>query len=537
MKKIRETTVISIGIDNYKESPLTNCSNDAITFYDALLSNNYNLNEEKSVCLTSKKSDLNISKSEILKAIDGLIKNSSENELTIFYFSGHGTQRKTNNKQDYYLVVQDDAGLEDNLIDFSEIKEKYKKSKAKNKIIILDTCYSGALLKDESKVDSNKFREKIFKNTKGFYILASSTSEQTSSNTSTSNINLSLFTNYLVEAFRGNPKALQDNKLTIFSLYTYLSKNVTNISRFNKEIQEPTIDAKAVHVLELADFSNSSKYEPLESNILSNVNNITKGKVQLTELRLGFNPIFSILNANEELSVVLEEIFYNLESNINPFLLITIEEEDKILEKLKNSTNDNEGRKLKIKTNKIIKIFESLKNELYQKINLLYQVRYNLKGKSENFEIHSIILNKLIPNIYSARLLFEELLNYSSVEFDKIKPFPYTTNTSKKLDLDIDIIYGQDQFAPGKLSFSVELNDTEVTYLMEKFKLKDIQKLYDLFQVPFFNYDTIKWENESLINQVLPKFIDSLFKYYKDKDLNEIDKNRLDLDNYLIGLR
>lgn len=67
-------------------------------------------------------------------------------ELLVFYFSGHGMPDPDNqtNGADPYMVPYDaDLGLKDTLIGLNTIVSKLEKSRAKNIVIILDSCFSG----------------------------------------------------------------------------------------------------------------------------------------------------------------------------------------------------------------------------------------------------------------------------------------------------------------------------------------------------------------------------------------------------------
>lgn len=122
-----------VGINNYPDAPLLGCVPDAKEFarlieFNDDHSRNFNVNLQ-----------LNISrKHSLLEMITELFAGS--NHTALLYFSGHGFL----NELGGYLVTPDHQKY-DQGISMNEILLLANQSKARDKIIILDCCHSGAM--------------------------------------------------------------------------------------------------------------------------------------------------------------------------------------------------------------------------------------------------------------------------------------------------------------------------------------------------------------------------------------------------------
>ena len=122
-----------IGINDYLNSPLTGCENDAYAVKSLLETNgdgspNFDIELKLNV---PTKSDL---KTLIIDLFSG------DADIALFYFSGHGYLDEIGGG---YLVTPD-AKNNDPGVGMDEILNYANSSNCKNKIIILDCCHSGA---------------------------------------------------------------------------------------------------------------------------------------------------------------------------------------------------------------------------------------------------------------------------------------------------------------------------------------------------------------------------------------------------------
>lgn len=122
-----------VGINNYRSAPLCGCVNDANQIASLLRSNedgspNFDIKLEK-----------DIQKKGILRThIQDLFKGNAD--VALFYFSGHGYV-----DGDEGYIVTSDFSEGDMGISTTDVLSMANRSTVKNKIIILDSCYSGNL--------------------------------------------------------------------------------------------------------------------------------------------------------------------------------------------------------------------------------------------------------------------------------------------------------------------------------------------------------------------------------------------------------
>lgn len=217
-----------IGIDNYPKSPLNGCVNDAVAFSDIIKKNgdntrNFDYKLEKNVQ----------TKSTLMSLIVELFNGTPETAL--LYFSGHGHFNEIGG----YLVTPDHTEYSAG-VSMDEILTIANRSKAKNKVIILDCCYSGAM-------GSPAITGHVYSNiAEGVTILTASRK-----NESAVEINgHGIFTNLLLGALDGGAADLS-GCITPGSIYAYIDQSlgewdqrpifITNISRFTplRKIKPP----------------------------------------------------------------------------------------------------------------------------------------------------------------------------------------------------------------------------------------------------------------------------------------------------------
>lgn len=130
---------LCVGIDCYEHiEDLHGCVNDANSVKAALERNgDGTLNFEiKIMCATSETSY--IKRSELRDAIENLFK--SESEIAVLYYSGHGSFDALGGYLCTSEIERPDEGLS-----LNDVMGIVSQSKARNKIIILDSCFCGAI--------------------------------------------------------------------------------------------------------------------------------------------------------------------------------------------------------------------------------------------------------------------------------------------------------------------------------------------------------------------------------------------------------
>jgi hypothetical protein len=125
-----------IGIDDYPTSPLSGCVNDAKAM-EALLKEHADGSPNFDVRLVTAPG-ATITRSSLRKSISELFE-MADCDVALLYFSGHGTE----NNLGGYLVTPDAASYDEG-VNLAEVLTMANASPARERIIILDSCMSGA---------------------------------------------------------------------------------------------------------------------------------------------------------------------------------------------------------------------------------------------------------------------------------------------------------------------------------------------------------------------------------------------------------
>jgi hypothetical protein len=125
-----------VGIDEYPDAPLKGCVNDAMAV-GRLLREHENGDPNFSVRAMLQPPQT-VTRSALRGALGQLFSPSDEADVALFYFAGHGTE---NNLGGY--IVTSDSKRYDEGIALTDILTLANKSKARECVILLDSCHSG----------------------------------------------------------------------------------------------------------------------------------------------------------------------------------------------------------------------------------------------------------------------------------------------------------------------------------------------------------------------------------------------------------
>lgn len=207
-----------VGINDYPSSPLRGCINDASSIATILEANgngdpNFEVRLERNVS----------SKSKLKAMIVELFSGSSD--VVLFYFSGHGFLNEIGG----YLVTPDYSKYDEG-ISMDEILVIANQSKAKDKIIILDCCHSGAMGNPTINGGVSNLGE-------GISILTASRDDEPAKEINGHGV----FTNLLISALQGGAADLRGH-ISPGGVYAYIDQALgaweqrpvfkTNVSRF-----------------------------------------------------------------------------------------------------------------------------------------------------------------------------------------------------------------------------------------------------------------------------------------------------------------
>jgi len=245
-----------VGIDYYEEiSALRGCVNDAHAvkaMLDRHADGSVNFGVKMMVGMSQKDA---ISRAILKESVRELF--ADDDDVVLLYFAGHGYIETTGG----YLCASDCKTGDDGL-PLSEILTLANQSKAKNKIIILDSCHSGIA----GEHPTNKIVSEI---ADGVTILTASTKDQYASEEAGSGV----FTTLLVDALGGAAANLV-GEVTPGSVYAHIDQSLgtwgqrpvfkTNVRKFVslRKVQPPL---PLSELRRISEFFPSSGYEfPLD---------------------------------------------------------------------------------------------------------------------------------------------------------------------------------------------------------------------------------------------------------------------------------
>lgn len=208
-----KTYLVAVGVSDYpgNNNDLRLPANDAATVRYVYSKNS----NAESVLLTNN----NATKSALLSKLRSTFAKATENDIIVFFFSGHGTKG---------AFCAYDAQ-----IPYSEIRKAMASSKAKNKMIFADACFSGKMRQGRKNTAEQSF------NNYNIMLFLSSRGNETS--IERRDMKNGFFTSCLQKGLRGGADANKDRTITAKELFNYVSKNV---KRLSSEKQHPVMWGK-----------------------------------------------------------------------------------------------------------------------------------------------------------------------------------------------------------------------------------------------------------------------------------------------------
>lgn len=196
-----------VGIDHYPRAPLTGCVNDA-TRMEALLRTHHD-GSPNFHCRSLVSSQMDVTRPVLRKEVEGLFAKPAD--VALFFFAGHGTA----NNLGGHLVTRD-AERYDEGVPMGDVLTMANASKARERIILLDCCNSGAF----GQVPEVDNRQAVL--AEGVSVLTACRDTETASEVGGGG----LFTTRTCEALEGGAADVC-GKVTVASLYAYLDEVLT----------------------------------------------------------------------------------------------------------------------------------------------------------------------------------------------------------------------------------------------------------------------------------------------------------------------
>ena len=219
---------VVVGVGRYSSMPVLKYSDDdAYQFYAFLKSPEGGALPDRQVKVLV---DEDATRSNVLQTMRQILLKADENDVIVFYFSGHGV--------DGAFLPQDFDGINNRLL-HSEVKQIFEQSHAKHKICIADACFSGSLLAMKQGFDFNQMKDfyRAFENTAGGMALLMSSKSQEYS-LEDQGLRSGIFSHYLIRGLKGEADVDGDHIVTIREIYDYVYKNVRT---YTSNAQTPNI--------------------------------------------------------------------------------------------------------------------------------------------------------------------------------------------------------------------------------------------------------------------------------------------------------
>lgn len=193
-----------VGINDYPTAPLNGCVNDAVAISELLETNGDGSSNFNVFHLISSEQPIN--RSTLREAIKSLF--AGDPDIALLYFAGHGFISSTGG----YLVTMDSQQYDEG-VSMDEVLALANQSKAKNKVVILDCCHSGAMAVPATGGSG------VAQLSEGLTVLTASRSFEATLEVNGSGV----FTSLLVDALRGGASDIRGN-ITLGALYAYVDE-------------------------------------------------------------------------------------------------------------------------------------------------------------------------------------------------------------------------------------------------------------------------------------------------------------------------
>jgi len=231
MKKENEARAVLVGINQHSDPSIINpkvCVENA-NIIQQILTKHYKVAK----LITDATSGLLPTRSNILAELSAAAQATSENDLFLFYFSGHGVAYEGES----YLLTRDTrfSELKYTSIAVSDLLKVIKQSSAHAKVIILDVGHFG---RNEATI-TLEFLRSVFEQAEGTAILTSCKQNQQSWEWHEKQC--SVFTHYLLEALTGQADFDSKGFVTLSDVSRFVTNGVRVWAFKNNVVQTPVL--------------------------------------------------------------------------------------------------------------------------------------------------------------------------------------------------------------------------------------------------------------------------------------------------------
>lgn len=165
----------------------------------------------------------------ITNAMKQVFMRADENDMVMFYFSGHGLQGA-------FLPVDYDGYA--NRLEHETIRQLLQQSRAKHKLVLADACHAGSLLAARAPIHValRTYYEALSSSRGGTALLLSSKGEEYS--LEDRGLRSGIFSHFLIRGLKGEANFNADNIITVRELFSFVHEQVR---KYTGNIQTPTL--------------------------------------------------------------------------------------------------------------------------------------------------------------------------------------------------------------------------------------------------------------------------------------------------------
>jgi len=218
-----------VSIEKYEIAPLDYAENDIGRFAQILMQR-YDCQAQACIDTnaTAQETGDDAAKNSIMRKIESWCQSLGADDMALLYIAGHGVKDETG-KLYLAMINFDRKNFEVAAIPFEWIRDQFGKCAGQSKLLLVDTCFAGTSKSIDFDQAGSGDVSSSFADLKEVVTIASSRANEMS--WLWGEAKHSLFTYWLIEAFKGHADLDGDRMVTCHELVRYLQDNVSWVAK------------------------------------------------------------------------------------------------------------------------------------------------------------------------------------------------------------------------------------------------------------------------------------------------------------------
>ena len=232
-----------VSIEKYDLAPLDYAENDVMKLANLLMTR-YNGVAQACIDTPNNERGGDAPMKAVMEKIELWCKSLKNSDTAVLYLAGHGV-RDADGKLYLAMINFDTKNFDTAAIPLAWIRDRFGEAKGKNKLLLLDTCFAGTAKSVDFAQASSAESGAAFAEAKDVVVIASSRENEKS--WLWGDAKHSLFTYWVIEAFKGHADFNNDRTVTCDEIVRYLQTNVPLIAKIvlNKDQHPVVLNAEA----------------------------------------------------------------------------------------------------------------------------------------------------------------------------------------------------------------------------------------------------------------------------------------------------